>query len=65
MGLVEVLCFSAKYDIYRWDSVKEAFSEYTDQYKRSSFTATNDTYVYEDDKSFQSDGTTYYRAVKA
>merc|ERR1712072_43871 len=59
------LSVGAKYDIYRWDSVKEAFTEYTAQYKRSSFTATNDTYVYEDDKSFQSDGTTYYRAVKA
>merc|ERR1712224_540877 len=48
------------YDIYRWDSVKEAFT-FTADYKKTSFKATEDTYVYVDDESFQSDGTTYYR----
>ncbi|GMH55415.1 hypothetical protein TrVE_jg10710 [Triparma verrucosa] len=53
----------ATYDIYRWDSVKEAFT-FDDEYKKTTFTATSDTYVYEDDKSFSSDGTTYYRVVQ-
>lgn len=51
------------YTIYRWDSVKEAFT-YSDQYKKATFTAASDTYVYTDDKSFQSDGATYYRVVE-
>jgi hypothetical protein len=54
----------ATYDIYRWDSVKEAFT-YTNEYKKITFAATTDTYVYTDDKSFMSEGTTYYRVVKA
>eukprot|EP00756_Hemistasia_phaeocysticola_P017241 Hpha_TRINITY_DN15526_c1_g4::TRINITY_DN15526_c1_g4_i2::g.104202::m.104202 len=53
----------AKYDIYRWDSVDAAFSQYTSKYLSHSFTATKDTYVYADQTSFSSDGTTYYRAV--
>jgi len=57
------LTVGKQYDIYRWDSVKEAFSDYSEGYKRTSFTATKDTFVYADDKSFQSDGTTYYRAL--
>jgi len=56
------LIVDSSYDVYRWDTVKEAFT-YTDQYKKTSFKATSDTYVYVDDKSFQSDGTTYYRVV--
>ena len=52
------------YDVYRWDSVKEAFT-YTDEYKKTSFQASGDSHVYEDDTSFQSDGTTYYRVVEA
>ena len=59
------LTAGAKYDIYRWDEVAPAFADYSPQYKRTSFTASDDSFVYEDDKSFQSDGTTYYRAVKA
>ena len=50
------------YDIYRWDSVKEAFT-YSAQYKKATFTASNNTHTYKDDKTFQSDGTTYYRVV--
>jgi len=51
------------YEIFRWDSVEEAFNDYSNQYKRTTFTATADSFVYSDDKSFLSDGTTYYRAV--
>ena len=56
------LTAGTSYDIYRWDAVGVAFT-YSDAYKSSSFTATNDTYVYVDAKSFPSDGTTYYRVV--
>jgi len=58
------LSAGATYIIYRWDSVKTAFT-YDDQYKKASFTATGDTYTYTDDKSFQSDSATYYRVLKA
>ena len=50
------------YDIYRWDSVKEALT-YSDDYVKTSFKASSDTREYEDETSFQSDGTTYYRVV--
>ena len=33
--------------------------------KKITFAATTDTYEYTDDKSFMSEGTTYYRVVKA
>ena len=52
------------YTVYRWDSVKEAFT-YSDAYKKTTFKATGDSFVYTDDTSFQSDGTTYYRVVPA
>jgi hypothetical protein len=58
------LTTGASYVIYRWDSVKSALT-YDDEYKKATFTATSDTYVYEDDKSFQSDGATYYRVLGA
>jgi len=58
------LTAGAAYDIYRWDSVDLAFT-YTAEYKKASFKAASDTYTYTDDKSFQSDGTTYYRVLKA
>jgi len=58
------LTVGSVYAIYRWDSVEAALN-YTDQNKKTSFTATSDTYVFTDDKSFQSNGTTYYRVVKA
>ena len=51
------------YTIYRWDSVKEALT-YSDEYIKTSFKATSDTFVYEDDKSFLSNGSTYYRVVR-
>eukprot|EP00658_Telonema_sp_P-2_P047433 TRINITY_DN3607_c0_g6_i2.p1 TRINITY_DN3607_c0_g6~~TRINITY_DN3607_c0_g6_i2.p1 ORF type:complete len:300 (+),score=56.83 TRINITY_DN3607_c0_g6_i2:267-1166(+) len=53
------------YAIYRWDGVGEAFADYSDKWLRTSFRATNGSFVYVDDKSFKSDGTTYYRAIKA
>ena len=55
----------SSYEIYRWDSVQPAFEDYGDRYRRTSFTATKDAHVYVDDKPFLSNGTTYYRAVKA
>ena len=58
------LAVGMKYDVYRWDTVKEAFT-YSDEYKKTSFIATSDTYTYADDKTFSSDGTAYYRCVKA
>lgn len=59
-GLTE----GAKYDIYRWGSVKEAFT-YNDKYKINTFTATSDTFVFKDPHTFSSDSATYYRCVKA
>merc|ERR1712039_1096846 len=54
----------SKYDIYRWDSVSDAFT-YTDRYKITTFTATNDTFVFQDPQTFSSDSATYYRCVEA
>jgi hypothetical protein len=59
------LTVGSTYDIYRWDNVDEAFTAYTAECKKTSFTATKDTHVYADDKSFPSDGTTYYRVIPA
>lgn len=50
------------YDIYRWDTVSDAFT-YDDSFKKASFKATNDTYIYADDVPIASNGTTYYRCV--
>lgn len=58
------LTAGASYAIYRWDSVAEAFT-YTPGYLKTKFTASADTYVYADETTFQSDGTTYYRVIKA
>lgn len=57
------LTVGTAYDVYRWDTVAEAFTDYTAAYKRTTFTATKDTHVYVDEKSFRSDGTTYYRVL--
>lgn len=54
----------AAYAVYRWDAVGDAFT-YADRYKKATFTAASDTFVYADDASFPSDGTTYYRVVRA
>lgn len=51
------------YDIYRWDSVKDALT-YEDSYVKTTFVADSDTYTYVDDESFLSDSATYYRVVK-
>ena len=62
--MITELSVGTAYDVYRWDTVATAFT-YSDEYKKTSFTATADKHVWFDDKSFQSDGTTYYRVVKA
>ena len=59
---VSELIVGDSYDIFCWDTVEDAFT-YTDTFKRTSLKATNGTYVYRDDTSIQSDGTTYYRCV--
>jgi hypothetical protein len=66
MGTVTAtgLTTGAAYDVYRWDTVADAFT-YSDQYKKASFIAANSTHVYADDTSFLSNGTTYYRVVQA
>ena len=58
------LTAGAAYDVYRWDSVAAALT-YDAQYKKATFTAAGATHVYADDKSFQSNSTTYYRVVRA
>ena len=63
-GLATELTAGAQYDIYRWDSVAAALT-YDAQYKKATFAAVGTTYVYADDKSFQSNSTTYYRVVRA
>jgi hypothetical protein len=57
------LTIGAAYDIYRWDSVEEAFT-YSQQYKIATFTSSSSAYVHTDVKTFSSGGTTYYRVVK-
>jgi len=56
------LTVGSSYDIYRWDTVDEAFT-YRDNFKKISFQATSSTFVYEDSNSFLSNSTTYYRCV--
>ena len=34
-----------RYDVYRWDAVGDAFT-YADRYKKATFTAASDTFVY-------------------
>ena len=52
----------ASYDIYRWGSSDSAFT-YNATFKRTSFKASADTYVYEDPGTFSSGSATYYRVV--
>jgi hypothetical protein len=59
---VSALTSGKTYDIYRWDV--DTFGTYTTEYHKLSFTATNNTYVYVDDQSFMSNGTTYYKCVE-
>ena len=58
------LAAGSAYDVYRWDSPADALT-YSASFKKTTFTATADTYNYTDDTSFQSSGTTYYRVVAA
>lgn len=58
------LTAGSQYSVYRWDTVEEAFT-YESKYLKSTFTAKDSSYVYEDPTSFMSDGTTYYRCVPA
>lgn len=53
-----------EYSIYRWDSVKDAFT-YKESYKIATFTAKSETYTFQDPKTFSSASATYYRCVKA
>eukprot|EP00935_MAST-01C_sp_MAST-1C-sp1_P001351 g1351.t1 len=61
---VTELTVGSSYEIYRWDTVEDAFT-YTDSYKKSSFKATNTSYVFADAETFQSNGNTYYTCVQA
>ena len=54
----------ATYSIWRWDAVATAFT-YDPQYQKATFVAANATHVYADDKSFPSDGATYYRVIRS
>merc|ERR1711879_388227 len=56
------LTVGSSYDIYRWDTVDDAFT-YSGSFKKTSFQATSDTFVYADGETFQSDSATYYRCV--
>ena len=58
----ERLSAGAQYDIYRWDSVGDAFT-YDAQFRITSFNATADTFVFKDPKAFMNNGTVYYRCV--
>jgi len=61
---ISKLAAGSKYDIYRWDSADEAFV-YKAANKIETFTATSDTYEFEDPNQFMSDSATYYRCVPA
>lgn len=61
---VSSLKSGSTYDIYRWDSAEDAFV-YTDANKIETFTATQDTHIFEDPKTFLSNSATYYRCVPA
>ncbi|CAK0894432.1 unnamed protein product, partial [Prorocentrum cordatum] len=59
---VTELTAGSTYSIYRWDSVEDAFT-YSDSFKKTSFQAKTDRFVYSDGTGFQSSGTTYYRVL--
>eukprot|EP01063_Lacrimia_lanifica_P015250 TRINITY_DN22061_c0_g1_i1.p1 TRINITY_DN22061_c0_g1~~TRINITY_DN22061_c0_g1_i1.p1 ORF type:complete len:351 (+),score=143.59 TRINITY_DN22061_c0_g1_i1:48-1100(+) len=58
------LTVGAKYDVYRWNDVKSAFT-YSEQYKKATFTAAADSHEYADPDTFMSDSATYYRVLPA
>jgi len=58
------LDIGAMYNIYRWDTVEDAFT-YSRQYIQHTFTAAASTYVFTDPRTFMSNGVTYYRCTPA
>lgn len=60
----EGLTVGSTYDIYRWDTPEDAFT-YSDSYKISTFTAKEDSHVFQDPKTFPSYSTVYYRCMPA
>jgi len=50
------------YALYRWNSIESAF-DYSQPASVYRFSATNVTEVYQDPKTFSSDGTIYYRCI--
>jgi hypothetical protein len=56
------LTSGSSYDVYRWGSSATAFT-YNATFKKASFKATAETYVYEDPDAFSSGSATYYRVV--
>eukprot|EP00931_Biecheleriopsis_adriatica_P006721 TRINITY_DN108085_c0_g1_i1.p1 TRINITY_DN108085_c0_g1~~TRINITY_DN108085_c0_g1_i1.p1 ORF type:complete len:384 (+),score=50.81 TRINITY_DN108085_c0_g1_i1:61-1152(+) len=54
----------SKYDIYRWDSAEDAFV-YNDANKIETFTASEETHIFEDPTKLLSNSATYYRVVPA
>jgi len=59
---VSGLTVGISYDIYRWDTVEDAFA-YDHRFKKTSFRAEDIAFIYEDSQYIQSDGTTYYKCV--
>ena len=59
---VTELAVGSSYAMSRWDTVKDAFT-YSDNFRITSFKATDAIFAYTDEKSIQSDGTTYYSCV--
>ena len=57
------LSVGTRYEIYRWDSVAAAF-EYGKQYVVKTFTASAETFVFEDQIPFWNNGSTYYRCME-
>jgi len=58
------LTVGSQYDIYRWNTVAEAFT-YSDKYKIKTFTSLDDSFVFQDPEAFASNSTTYYRCVES
>jgi len=56
------LNIGVSYDIYRWNTVEDAFA-YNDRFKKKTFRAKDINFIYEDDIYIESDGTTYYRCI--
>jgi len=59
---IDDLQVGQQYALYRWDSISSAF-DYSQPTSVYRFSATSATEVYEDQKTFSSDGTTYYRCI--